>query len=222
MNHLQGVPARRAALLLHALPERDREWVLCSLPVDQSIELTDLLHELHEMKVEADPRWIHEVLAADSVAKQSLAVQSPVQVDPILTAPAANPEVPDPLAPLRTLSPQQEAALAGILSHEPLGLVRRLLTLEDWPWTPSVLRALPAARQMQLRQVSREAVRGPSRLGPADLSLLEAIGRRLSHLAVEQVMPANGEETRRAPAAWWKSLPGRPRQWWAKAVRVAG
>jgi hypothetical protein len=67
MNHSM----RRAALALHALDERDRDWMLHRLPVPQSETLNGLLRELRELGIPSDvlPGIADDKQAAKTVAE---------------------------------------------------------------------------------------------------------------------------------------------------------
>lgn len=55
--------ARRAALLLHAMAEPDRRWLLDALPASQRSLLEALLEELVAMGVPVDQAWVDDAVA---------------------------------------------------------------------------------------------------------------------------------------------------------------
>jgi hypothetical protein len=113
---------RRAALLVHAMSEGDREWVLGALPPHQRVELEILLDELRELGIPPDDALLREVFEA-AVAQ---------------TVPAT------PVDRLYRLPADRVPALARVLQKEPPRLVATLLALRDWPWRSELLRSLPA------------------------------------------------------------------------------
>jgi flagellar motor switch protein FliG len=50
--------ARRAALLLHALPATEQDKVLARLPQTHQLRLQALMQELHTLGIPKDPAWI--------------------------------------------------------------------------------------------------------------------------------------------------------------------
>lgn len=123
---------KRAALELHNLAPRDREWVLGRLPDAERARLAPLLAELDGMHIRFD---------LDSAALPLAAVSE-------------SPEAPAPASGGR--SPQQEIRAAAakdvarVLAAEPAWLVRAVLTVEAWPWLAPVCAALQ--QQGVLRQ----------------------------------------------------------------------
>ncbi len=109
------VPAslRKAALCLHAMPPRDREWLLSQLPSRERARLVPLLSELESLGLPPDRALLEE---------------------------AVGPQ-PTPAAEqvLRAADPN---ALAAVLRDEPAHLVGILLRIEEWPWSEALLRRL--------------------------------------------------------------------------------
>lgn len=108
---------RRAALLVHALPLRDQEWLLGSLPPHHRVELELLLEELRDLGIPPDESLLRDVVEA--------------------AAPGAG-----AAQRLEQLTPQQVAALVDLLRKEPPQLVATLLAARPWTWKREVLAAL--------------------------------------------------------------------------------
>ena len=191
-----GVPERRAALLVHALPAADREWLLESLPADHKASLVALLQELRDMDVPPDAQWLQTLLqpadgeeaahapspfpavsAAFAYGDSLTGAEPPpasVEAAPRQSAPA--------LARLMSLGPAEVAALARMLGQEPLPLAVRFLRLHDWPWRDKLLAQMGAGPQMQLRQALRDAGPGWDAEAPAPLldgALVDVLARRV-------------------------------------------
>lgn len=111
---------RRAALLVHAMPRSDREWLLASLAPQHRVELELLLDELQALGIPPDEALLRQVIEA----------------------PPAKPGVAERL---EGLAPGQVAALVRLLQQEPPQLAARLLAARTWPWRDKVLEAVPAA-----------------------------------------------------------------------------
>lgn len=58
-----AVGRRRAALALHALGARDREWLLAQLPIEDRRAVQLLLDELNELGIPPDASILNEALA---------------------------------------------------------------------------------------------------------------------------------------------------------------
>jgi hypothetical protein len=164
-----GASVRRAALLLHALPEADRGWLLGQLPGPDRAGLGALLEELSDLGIAADRALLDEVLGG----------RSPYRA----TAPEAGaPPAPGPVGDLRRVAPHRMAAL---LRNEPPGLVGAALALHDWPWRAQVLTALGPVRARQAEELAarweRSGLAAEGGSAPAlAAELLAALQRRLS------------------------------------------
>lgn len=232
-----GVPERRAALLVHALPPADREWLLESLPADQKASLASLLQELQDMNVPPDAQWLQTLLqpadgeeaahapfpfpavSAASAYGAGLSAAEPPLASPGAAAPRQSTPAP---ARLMSLGPAGVAALARLLGQEPLPLAVRFLRLHDWPWRDKLLAQMGAGPQMQLRQALRDAGPGWDAEAPApllDQALMEVLARRIDD-ATGAVSPAawGPAETPSPRAAgtgghggapWWRRLASR-------------
>jgi hypothetical protein len=60
LNDVLGEP-RKAALLLHAMRPRDQRWILDQLDANQRMVLQDLLAELKELGIPAEPSLLDAV-----------------------------------------------------------------------------------------------------------------------------------------------------------------
>lgn len=129
MNALPPVASspRRAALLVHAMPRHDREWLLGSLAPQHRVELELLLDELQALGIPPDETLLRQVI----------------------DAPSAKPGVAERL---EGLAPGQVAVLVRLLQQEPPQVAASLLAVRAWPWREQVLQAVPAAAATAARK----------------------------------------------------------------------
>lgn len=111
-----AVSSRRAALLAHALPAADREWLLGELAAPQRLALGVLLEQLRSMRVPRDPALLRQLVDTDPGT--------------------------DPQRALAGITAQELQILLKVLRDEPAVLVGRLLTVHAWPWREAVLQDL--------------------------------------------------------------------------------
>lgn len=113
---------RRAALALHGLTGKDREWVLSQLPSTDQETLSGHLDELEELGFPSDVSGlVDEVMAGDQ----------PDRVAPeVKVIDAAAPKLVH-----RTLKDEQASALALIMSYHP------------WRWQRRVMRRFGRAKR---------------------------------------------------------------------------
>jgi len=113
--------SRQAALLVHALGETDKAWVLAQLPVSQQQQMRSLLDELSELGIPVDRRLIDVALLKR----------------PLTPAPADDDSF---------VSTVVASDVARVLRAEPTAFVRKLLACKHWPWAAKVAEelALPA------------------------------------------------------------------------------
>jgi len=116
-------PLRSAALLLHAMPQDDRAWMMAALPNGQRDSLAPLLDELESLGIPGDPGLIEEL----ATSEEGIAV-------------------PAPRWP-QQLDAGEVVVLCDVLAGEPLGLSRFLLAMQSWSWAPH-LQARRAALQL--------------------------------------------------------------------------
>jgi hypothetical protein len=219
MNMLEGMPQRQAALLLHALSEADRTWVMAALSEQERMELTVLLQELQDLNLPADPSWLAQWLPPMPTTETGLAqVQSESSgaSDSALSASHS-------YSQLMALQPNQVSELARLLSAEPIQITLRLLRIQPWPWREKLLGQMSASAQMRLRQSLREltadAALGSEQSGKKhpseetavgiDLALIDALARRMSISAttgaadLREVIPPSNTPLLRGLIAWW-------------------
>lgn len=144
--------ARRAALLVHALPPEDQAWLLAALPSPQRDVVQSLLIELLELEIPVDEGLLQEVLARPVAPAAAVAA--------------------DPLAALAACDARQ---LARLFESEAPALIARLLVLRPWPWKAALLTRLRP-------QLAREVVNAkPLPRAPAlDEAICAALLRRLA------------------------------------------
>lgn len=115
---LAATSPRRAALLVHAMPAADRDWLLGTLASHHRVQLELLLEELRALEIPPDAALLREIVEA---------------------APAGP---ADAQARLARLAPREVAKLVHLLRDEPPQLVATLLAAQPWPWKGAVLAAL--------------------------------------------------------------------------------
>jgi len=133
--------ARHAALLLHALTDEDRAWMLNAMPPAERRSLQRLLLELAAMGIERDPALIAQATA-----------EAPTPADRPVTTSAPDAKTwdePDAHArPFSHLDGGQIRTLAGALGDEPPVLVARFLCIDAWHWRAALLDELgPVSRR---------------------------------------------------------------------------
>lgn len=150
MDELSTGP-RQAALLVHGLAPADAEWLLAQLKPGQQRQVRELVAELRQLGIPAQPM--------------------PVSAMPT-AAPSANPNVivdDSPAARVRAASP---AALSEVLRAEPPALTARLLSLEEWPWRDALLVELGPHKRRQVESALISSPACPPQLGAALVATL--------------------------------------------------
>lgn len=228
MNMLEGMPQRQAALLLHALSEPDRAWVLSALPEQDHAQLTALLQELRDMNVSPDPSWLVQWLPPAQAVEQGFSHAKLREPSNAGTASPAS----QSHAELMALKPHQVSDLARLLSAEPVQLTLRLLRVQPWPWREKLLSQMSASAQMRLRQSLRDLT-ADSGMGPEssqsgykagqavsrlDQALIDALARRMAKTttvgALDDEAAKDGNQFLPASfIALW-------RNWWSTPARM--
>jgi flagellar motor switch protein FliG len=114
--------ARKAALLLHALPAQSREAVLQALPDEQRDTLHALLAELHALGIPPEHDW----LALVDIAPQGS---------------------DDPVEQAMRLGPAQ---VRQCLASQSPDTVAAFIASHDWPWREALLRDWPQEQRTRL------------------------------------------------------------------------
>lgn len=116
---------RKAVLLLHAMSEADRNWLLGQLGSGPSSRILEGLEEVERLGIPRDPQLARQAINA----------------------------MPKPSQPDHQCVKQASAAqLADILVDEAPETIGLLLRIEAWSWSDELLRLLPPRVQMHLRQ----------------------------------------------------------------------
>jgi hypothetical protein len=192
---------RQAALLLHALGEDDRRWLLAQLPEAQRLVLEPLLRELRALGIPADQQLLAQLNpGSEAVLETPSASSSPARDESVVMHASAE-------------------HLAPILRGEPPQLIARLLALRSWPWAADLLQLLPDAKARDVKARLRdqgfpsgERTRdvGHNRF---DAALLALLRRRLDAAAelhgAAECPPARASKGWRARVpGWWQELGG--------------
>ncbi len=194
VTHAPG--ERRAALLLHAMSDADRGWLLANLPDSQRAELGALLEELAQMQIAPDPTLLQRAIGKP---------QAPAA--PTRPATPARPRHLSDRDFLMELTGTQVRALAAALASEPALLVARCLQIQPWPWHEALLAQFHAAFRRQVQELL-DAPPGVAPQGLAGTSLADALAARMRQCC-EQAEPVAASPA--APPA--SALQRWPRQW---------
>ncbi len=150
MHPVEAVAPRRAALLIHALPDAARSQVLAQLSDEQRAAVQALLAELRAMGIPQDRDWL-------SLAEQGRGGAGALfrQVDALAVADVSR-------------------ALGG----QPLATMAAVLGLREWTWRESVLAALAVDQRIRLNALLKEGVVLKDAMAQALLKhLLAQVGR---------------------------------------------
>jgi hypothetical protein len=194
--------ARKAALLLHALGERDRQWLIDQLSEAERGAVQGLVGELRALGIPPDPGLLDEV--ADGRRPPGDGSDRPSTSG----APPRQDVGDDPRSgssSLLALDRADLALLAGILRDEPPGLVATLLAARSWPWRQALLQHLDFSHRRQveeqLRRSGRLSAAGAwaDAPAPAAPALLEHLTATLSRrLEASRGAPRAGDSLRAA------------------------
>lgn len=201
---------RQAALLLSAMSEHDRAWLLAQLPATDRATLLPLLGELEVLGIPVDEELLRAVRTG---------------ADPRTRLPGHGQADTSDEDAILCASP---VALAGVLLHEPVELTAQLLRIRAWPWQGEILKLLPAAKAAGIRtRLERHPPSPRSDAGegvvssrePWQTSLMRLLQERLGEASFADATGADGiashdvepvRSTRRS--AWW--------QRWGRAARI--
>ncbi len=135
---------RRAALVVHAMPARDRAWLLAQLAPLERAQLEPLLAELRTLGIPANRALLEEAIGAVRATGSREAGASTARSDAVDALRKADPE-----------------RLAAILRGEPATLVAKLCRLSEWPWRDTVLRKLGSTARKQVELALRDVEAPP-------------------------------------------------------------
>jgi hypothetical protein len=145
---------RISALVLYALADADRKWLLARLPALQRDRLSELLRELRSSGMEADYELVQRLIRE----KQALSTVS------------------DRLVPSKQLVHADARALWQVLKGEPDTLIARLLGLHAWPWQDEIFAIAGIERAARIERLLGKVHTAPV----LDLALVEQIETRLA------------------------------------------
>ncbi|WP_433693401.1 hypothetical protein [Herbaspirillum seropedicae] len=133
---------RRAALLLHTLPLRERQPLLNSFTEEQRRSLQELLKELESLGIPHDRALLDQTLAT-------------LQIVPSTGVPQHD------RIWLQAIARDQVVQLAQILMDEPAELIARLLAAGPWHWSGDLMATLELPKRRQVHSLAYE-MRQPS------------------------------------------------------------
>lgn len=156
-------PARSAALLLHALCESDRDWLLQQLRPEDSGALRGMLAELGQMGIPADCALVDGALGGVSCLKAS---DTGTHHDATQVHRPALPGTSDAdvIADLRQATP---VILADVLRSESPWVIAIFLLAADWSWREQVLAHLGAPARGRVESAMRDQQRDSARIRAA-------------------------------------------------------
>ncbi|MCO4855932.1 hypothetical protein MKD49_05475 [Herbaspirillum sp. WGmk3] len=157
---------RRAALLLHTLPLRERQLLLNAFTEDQRSSLQELLTELDSLGIPHDRVLLDQTLATLQILPSAGAHQH----DRIW---------------LQAISGDRVGQLAQILMDEPAELIARLLAAGPWHWSGDLMAALELPKRRQVQSMAYE-MRQPS--GRLTNVLLRSVRIALEERGNEQLV----------------------------------
>ncbi len=134
-------PARSAALLLHALSEADRHWLLQRLRPEESAVLRPMLTELRQMGMPADRSMVSAALRGVSFLDASDSRPGADSTRSATSGTLPGNTDADRIVWLKQSAP---AALAEVLRAEPPKVIAHVLLLADWPWRAQLLTCMGA------------------------------------------------------------------------------
>lgn len=181
---------QQAALLLHALADADRRWLLERLPSADADALRAMLEELQLLGIPRDA----------SLASQTIA--RPAQpVEPSIETPGVSVGIK-----LDALGAEDGRRLAELFADEPPHLMATLLAGGPWAWEASFLSALPVPQGQRVKQRLQSLDR--SKLPVRQLAAI----RQAAEQALQECMPIEsppvlaraGSSVRQPP--WWRRL----------------
>lgn len=140
---------RKAALLLHSLPQSDRLWLIARLPKVEQGVVRGLLGELEGLGIPADRELLGEVL-------------DPKHERPV-PSPRGEHGAPSPVtrhegerrADVEVLERASLADLVRLLREEPSGLIAQLLLVRPWPWGRDLVKQLAPLKRHQVEDLVR-------------------------------------------------------------------
>lgn len=188
-----AAPARSAALLLHALPESDRQWLLRQLRPEDCAILAPMLEELRQMGIPADHALVRELLGDASVPDMSAFPAIGAGVEHPLPLVSSGTFEADCIARLVREDP---VALAAVLRPEPTQLIAHLLLLQDWPWRTQVLMRLgPEIRgRVESAVIAMRGTGVSVRTASAmRASLLKHVCARVDSVTVSKQLPSTAQ-----------------------------
>lgn len=159
---------RQSALLLHAMPHADRQWLLERLSAQERGAIASLLDELVSLGIPRSQELLQQAIAQNATATQE-AFASKRPPDATVSTVQA----------LDSIDAEKDALawsrLCEVLKEEPARLVARLLALHDWAWREKALRTLaPRKRQFVLELGERRAQPSPVTSGAPLATTLSA------------------------------------------------
>ena len=168
------VEYKKAALSLHELDRRDREWLLKRLPSAHRRELRKVLFELDMLGIPQQQGWL-AALESERAGIANADPASPARADASLDD---------------SLAGADAEHVKLILAEEPEAVVATVLAGGDWPWSREVLSVYKGTRRKRLENLQIQRRHDvPEKVSR---SILRALARRLDPEAVAAPTGLNG------------------------------
>jgi flagellar motor switch protein FliG len=120
---------RRSAILLHSLNDKDRNWLLKNMPINQREMLTELLEELREIGIPRDEKLIQDFF--QECAPKTELIESITYV-----------EITAEEAALKTISGADAFVMFKVLGKQPSIFIAKFLSIQPWDWKADFIELL--------------------------------------------------------------------------------
>lgn len=151
-----GAGTRKSALLLHAMAQADREWVMAQLPEAERATLVALLAELESLGIPADRALVAEVVNTVREPEESAAPSREAAL-------------------VREIALADSSHLSALLRDEPALVLAHLLRIADWPWRAELRKHLGEAKWLEAEAGLKTFREAPS----LRAQVLESVARHL-------------------------------------------
>jgi hypothetical protein len=184
--------SRRTALLLHAMSQADRNWMLNQLGGEAESSLTDMLDELVALGIPADQGLLSRAAESfGSAHRMTTPAHSTAELNSVDARIYQIGVLEHVMASLKDATP---ASLLQVLKDEPPELIARLLACHAWSWREGLLEQFGQARRLQVERFAHAFSGCAPRMTEV---LLESLARRLALGPAIGQNPKSGREKNR-------------------------
>jgi len=191
----QEAGLRQSALLLHAMQQQDRQWLLDQLPVAQKSQLVSLLDELQTLGIPQSPDLLQTAISQADAAREETAVREEAELDPATRQIRALDRIP----------PHERAPawvkLCAVFKEEPAGLLAQVIQMHDWSWKEAAMKSLTPRKRARVEELAANSLRGPD----LHAALLDAVAQRVlqAEQAPAESSPALSAKPKAMQRLWW-------------------